>query len=43
MYVLVRVVSLLDKVETHPGTSQRSLDVAILLLEKIIKDETLDK
>jgi hypothetical protein len=43
MHVLVEVVSLLDKVETHPGTSQRSLDVAILLLEKIIKDETLDK
>ena len=43
MHVLVNVVSLLDKVETHPGTSQRSLDVAILLIEKYIKDEALDK
>ncbi len=38
---LVSVVNLLDKVETHPGTSQRSLDVAILILSEIIKDETL--
>ena len=40
---LISVVNLLEKVETHPGTSQRSLDVAILLIEKYIKDEALDK
>ena len=39
---LNEVVNLLEKVETVPGTSQRSLDVAILIIEKIIKDETLD-
>ncbi len=39
---LIEVVNLLEKVETFPGTSQRSLDVAILIIEKIIKDETLD-
>mgnify|MGYP003119853027 CR=1 FL=1 len=38
---LVSVVNLLDKVETHPGTSQRSLDVALSILTEIIKDETL--
>jgi hypothetical protein len=37
------IITLLDKVEVNPGTSQRNLDVAILLLEtlkKINQNET---
>tara|TARA_R100001440_G_scaffold75705_2_gene103686 strand:+ start:813 stop:935 length:123 start_codon:yes stop_codon:yes gene_type:complete len=36
---LISVVNLLEKVETHPGTSQRSLDVALSILTEIIKEK----
>ena len=36
---IVQAVKYLEEVETHPGTSQRSLDVAISILTEIIKEK----